>query len=248
MEVHAHSHTQRKKWYHYFWEFFMLFLAITLGFLVENLREHSVERHREKEYIYSLLKDLEYDTLQFSRIISTLKTKIPYFDSVLLFLDNPPAYNNRLSFDFYIKTNLENFYDPAEPTIQQLKSSGNLRLLENKLVLDSILIYDSHINGPYRNQTNYVIEFNKRLIQYTEKMFDPRNFNHFLNDVFNESDNNNPDYSLILYSKDKAQVQELYSLYVNVKATNVFYINHLQARRKEAERLLVFIKKEYHLE
>jgi len=22
MEVHAHSHTERKKWAHYFWEFF----------------------------------------------------------------------------------------------------------------------------------------------------------------------------------------------------------------------------------
>jgi len=40
MEVHAHSHTERKKWTHYFWEFFMLFLAVTLGFLVENQREH----------------------------------------------------------------------------------------------------------------------------------------------------------------------------------------------------------------
>jgi len=27
MEVHAHTHTPRKKWTHYFWEFFMLFLA-----------------------------------------------------------------------------------------------------------------------------------------------------------------------------------------------------------------------------
>ena len=28
MEVHAHSHTARKKWTHYFWEFLMLFLAV----------------------------------------------------------------------------------------------------------------------------------------------------------------------------------------------------------------------------
>ena len=32
MEVHAHSHTERKKWSHYFWEFLMLFLAVTLWF------------------------------------------------------------------------------------------------------------------------------------------------------------------------------------------------------------------------
>ena len=33
MEVHAHTHTARKKWTHYFWEFLMLFLAVFCGFL-----------------------------------------------------------------------------------------------------------------------------------------------------------------------------------------------------------------------
>ena len=28
MEVHAHTHTERKKWTHYFWESLMLFLAV----------------------------------------------------------------------------------------------------------------------------------------------------------------------------------------------------------------------------
>ena len=28
MEVHAHTHTERKQWTHYLWEFLMLFLAV----------------------------------------------------------------------------------------------------------------------------------------------------------------------------------------------------------------------------
>jgi hypothetical protein len=44
MEVHAHTHTQRKKWSHYLWEFLMLFLAVFCGFLAENIREHGVEK------------------------------------------------------------------------------------------------------------------------------------------------------------------------------------------------------------
>jgi hypothetical protein len=46
MEVHAHTHTARKKWTHYFWEFLMLFLAVFCGFLAENYREHYVEHQR----------------------------------------------------------------------------------------------------------------------------------------------------------------------------------------------------------
>ena len=43
MEVHAHTHTSRKKWTHYFWEFLMLFLAVFCGFLAEYQLEHIIE-------------------------------------------------------------------------------------------------------------------------------------------------------------------------------------------------------------
>jgi len=62
MEVHAHSHSQGKKWTHYFWEFFMMFLAVFCGFLAENQREHIVEGSRAKEYAALLLEDLKNDS------------------------------------------------------------------------------------------------------------------------------------------------------------------------------------------
>ena len=248
MEVHAHSHTDRKKWTHYFWEFLMLFLAVFCGFLAENFREHQVERHREKEYIVSLIKDLEYDTLQFNQTIKKTEGKVPFYDSVLLFLRNPATFSDKLPFRFYIKTNLEIIYTPSEPTLQQLKGSGNLRLLGKKLVLDSILIYDSKITGPFINQNNYVVDFNKRLIQLQERVFDDSNFNLFLNDVFNKSDENiDPDYDLQLFTKDKEKLMELSNLYIDAKATDVFYISTLESRKKDAEKLIALIKSEYHL-
>ena len=61
MEVHHHAHTARKKWTHYFWEFFMLFLAVFCGFLAENQLEHMIEHQREKQYMKSMVEDLEKD-------------------------------------------------------------------------------------------------------------------------------------------------------------------------------------------
>ena len=55
MEVHHHSHTARKKWTHYFWEFLMLFLAVFCGFLAEYKLEHVIELQREEKYARSLL-------------------------------------------------------------------------------------------------------------------------------------------------------------------------------------------------
>jgi hypothetical protein len=72
MEAHTHTHTQRKKWYHYFWEFIMLFLAVFCGFLAENQREHIAERHREKDFMESLLNDIKADTTKLSEMDATL--------------------------------------------------------------------------------------------------------------------------------------------------------------------------------
>ena len=62
MEVHAHTHTARKKWTHYLWEFLMLFLAVFCGFLAENQREHMVEHQRAKQYAILLYEDIKADT------------------------------------------------------------------------------------------------------------------------------------------------------------------------------------------
>jgi len=61
MEVHQHTHTPRKRWTHYFWEFFMLFLAVIAGFLVENQREHYIEHKRAKVLAASLYSDFKND-------------------------------------------------------------------------------------------------------------------------------------------------------------------------------------------
>ena len=62
MEVHhPHHPTHKKKWSEYLLEFFMLFLAVTLGFFAENLREHMTEKNKTKELLEVVAKDFEKD-------------------------------------------------------------------------------------------------------------------------------------------------------------------------------------------
>ena len=51
MEVHHHPdlHHQKKNYKEYFLEFLMIFLAVTLGFFAEGLRENISNHHREKQ-------------------------------------------------------------------------------------------------------------------------------------------------------------------------------------------------------
>ena len=40
MEVHHHPHVEKKGFKEYFLEFLMIFLAVTMAFIGENMREH----------------------------------------------------------------------------------------------------------------------------------------------------------------------------------------------------------------
>jgi hypothetical protein len=48
----------KKKWYVYFIDFIMLFVAVTLGFYAENLRDQQAEKNREISYLKNIHEDL----------------------------------------------------------------------------------------------------------------------------------------------------------------------------------------------
>jgi len=105
MEAHHHSqtldpdsHRGRKKWTHYLWELLMLFLAVSLGFFVENQREHYVEHQREKQYMQSMIEDLKSDTAQFAANRNLRQNRIEKIDSLIFLLgyDNYKANGNAI--------------------------------------------------------------------------------------------------------------------------------------------------------
>ena len=69
----------------------MLFLAVFAGFLAENQREHYVEHQREKQYIRSMIEDLQTDTLNLDEVITGLMRKSSRLDSVIRGYDEGTA-------------------------------------------------------------------------------------------------------------------------------------------------------------
>ncbi len=72
MEVHHHSH-KPKNWKEYITEFIMLFAAVTLGFLAENLREHQVIEHRKDQNLLAMIDDLKQDSIEIEARINEYK-------------------------------------------------------------------------------------------------------------------------------------------------------------------------------
>jgi len=146
MEVHAHSHTARKKWTHYFWEFLMLFLAVFCGFLAEYQLEHVIEHQREEKYVHSLIQDLKSDTANLRVYINLRKEKRIMMDSLMLFLstDKHKQFGNET---YFFARHV--FHGPpfvsTDGTMQQLKNAGNLRLIKKENIINNILAYDASV-------------------------------------------------------------------------------------------------------
>src|SRR5438477_204396 len=128
MEVHSHTHTERKKWTHYFWEFLMLFLAVFCGSLAENWREHSAEHQRAKEYSKTLIEDLASDTTELLDVINEDKIVLSCFDSISATIQKGIK-NNIVQGSFYYYCNIGTFSPKVSwnnASLTQITQSGTL--------------------------------------------------------------------------------------------------------------------------
>jgi len=69
MEVHHHPHipTHAKPWKEYLLEGLMIFVAVTLGYGAENVREHYVETKKALISAKNLYVDVTYDSIGYAR-------------------------------------------------------------------------------------------------------------------------------------------------------------------------------------
>ncbi|MBK7561511.1 MAG: hypothetical protein IPQ06_15825 [Chitinophagaceae bacterium] len=245
MEVHAHSHTERKKWTHYFWEFLMLFLAVFCGFLAENQREHMIEHQREKKYIQSLVSDLYADITRLTSIVQQRNERALLLDSFSTLLNSPDALqhsNDLYYYNSFATRGVAFRFTPVDGTMQQLKNAGNLRLIRKSYISDSIVSYDVSVRAfMWGTQDEENIMDTYRNI--AENIFD----GVVLNDM-RDDDNNvrridyNPSMRLERDSK--------YRLNYRIHMLTVFNKTMRKEARKllaKAQRLNELLKKEYHL-
>jgi hypothetical protein len=241
MEVHHHTH-HPKKWKEYFWEFFMLFLAVFCGFLAEIQVEHYVEGQREKQYMSSLLDDLKSDTAMLMVNIAERKNRVQMCDSLAYFFDGKlnPATNGRAY--FYARTaSIPCNLFPSDRTIQQLKNSGNLRLVRKISISNSIMLYDQNLRAAnFEMSDEQFIRESYR--QAVVKIFDGR----VLNTMVNSSGVNPPKGNPPLFNIDKSNINELLGTAQYIKRIHLAQINRSVNLYNQASSLIKEIQSAYY--
>ena len=241
MEVHAHTHTPRKKFTHYIWEFLMLFFAVFCGFLAENQREHMVEQKREEKFAKRVLLDLKEDSAFLNKRIAELQKRQDQYGSFLSVMTGSPkpnSYNIMRSFEQLLKAYKPEF---ITTTYNQMKTSGSLRYINNDSLITALQRY-YEITLPeasvYADGIQKIFENN--LVPYMIRHFRFQKFNN-ATDTLTES-------SAEIFNRTPESDQEL----INIMAVYQGACDGLLSRQQKpaleaCKGLIRMIKKEYHL-
>ncbi len=233
------SHQQhrpfRKRIWNYLFEFLMVFLAVFCGFIADNWREQLQEHRREKEFIRSIVEDIKSDTLNSNRTIAQLKSIKSGIDSVLILLSSPEIYtNSNDAYRLWTKNLGLEVFVANDRTIQQLKSSGELRLIRNKAVSDRIMKYDQTLKK-YYTQSN---------LMYSA-VLDVTNYSQLFDFINLDKNKNIP---VPLTEQGKKSLNEAYAHLQLWNRGLIGLISWLVVVNEEGTTLVTFIQKEYQLQ
>ncbi|WP_075348610.1 hypothetical protein [Algoriphagus marinus] len=136
---------KKRDWNSYLKEFLMLFLAIVLGFFVENLRESYVEQKSADVLAQSMLEDLKQDREALEEAIRFVQEKDEKIQNFLEMLHKPKTSWDTLTFYKSMTMVFATFpFSPTDGTYSQMKSSGTLRFFNQKLV-NKMNAYDNQL-------------------------------------------------------------------------------------------------------
>ena len=246
MEVHAHTHTPRKKWTHYLWEFLMLFLAVFCGFLAEYQLEHTIEHQREKQYIKSLVADLKSDQETLSQHILHVQTGLSRMDSVITILNTPSMISSNTG-NLYFLARIAPRLNPlstSNRTFDQLKNSGNFRLIRDIKTSNKIMSYYEKFPLIRLLESVNETEFNEYK-KIAAKIFDPAVFLKMEGESGGiMRTNENPP----LRTTDNELLQELSVFSVYMRGTKKGILRVAGELKIAGDELMKYLQKEYHLE
>jgi hypothetical protein len=251
MEVHAHTHTApasggtgRKKWTHYLWEFLMLFLAVFCGFLAEYQLEHKIEKDREKQFINSLVADLQDDEKTLTVMIDEEIRGVISLDTLMYLLNNPLLAKQNGD-QLYYAARVGPRYIPFannSRTFDQLKFSGGFRLIRYPEVSNKIMNYYNQFSLLRLLEDNYNHEFDNYK-HIAAKILDPGILRKQEDDVgVIQRSNNNP--PLRTYDTEMLKEMGFHCLQMNGSRRSKKLI--IENLKKSAVDLISYLKKKYH--
>ncbi len=247
MEVHHHPNVEKKNFKEYVLEFIMIFLAVTLGFFAESIRENLTDHSKEKEYVQSMIADLKNDTAMLRDIIDVNMRRVSGIDTFSALLNKTPLTVDDEKQLYILNSRYASnvaSMDWNDGTIRQLLTSGNLRLMSGQGVSDSIMNYYGPLKDLASGQANVLSEAVKRAYFTAEDIFDRSFIRVIMNKDSSFSRRPLPDTMRVL-TTDKAVLKKYSQMVLTTQGLINNYLDMLFHMYKRAETLLLFLQEKY---
>jgi len=174
MEVHHHPHipTHAKPWKEYLLEGLMIFVAVTLGYGAENVREHYVETKKALVSAKNLYVDVINDSIGYATTQRYRNKQDSCFEII-----NAHYNNNELDKEIpavyaaHIYMTRRMLYQMNTLALDEVKNSGTLKFLESDELKAAIQRYASLGGGLKLRE--------QREFSYIDRMLDPISINNF---------------------------------------------------------------------
>jgi hypothetical protein len=252
MEVHHHPHVEKKNFKEYFLEFLMIFLAVTLGFFAENLREYLKNNEDTRKSMRSMVWDLRSDSIMYSSLLSGNEYCSRMNDTLIHLLSEKNTNTGHMYFLARNITAVFDFVRPNNRTFEQLKTAGSLSLINNESILDSITSYYQSLrwidqqNNMLLDKLNEVHDGNSLLFEGSvfEKIFSNTYLNKEHNTMIVQEPTDNPPFM----SHDPVSINTVilrYHYFGSVLREND---GATAVAAEQCNRLIMFLVKKYTLE
>lgn len=247
MEVHHHPQMEHrpKPWKEYLLEFLMIFLAVSLGFFAESLRENIGDREKERDYISSLISNLKQDSLLLNEVVDFNQRKLQGLDSIiaLSFTDIDDPVNRQLLYKCSRYISYYSRFSSNDATMEQLKNSGGLRLIKHRHVADSIANYDMQMRAIYAAEIPYAKSIENALSAAQGILISTweKDSSYYRKGRFTEK-------TLPLLENDPKKIKIFFNIISDESGWTRNYINNIKLRLPYTIRLIAFLQDEYGLE
>lgn len=244
IEVHHHPKVEKKKVKEYLMEGLFIFIAVSLGFIADNIREHFSNKEIEKRNMELIADNLRGDIENIKENIRYNEEKVKILDTLISYkgIKNVDSlYSQRFS---YLVT--KSIYNPTffsnTAAIDQMKFSGSLRLVKNKEILSGIYKYES-MNEHIATNREGINDDDDRFVENISTFLDMQNLAksrgiHFLetNQIISNKQLLNNQQNIFKFFNQAIMRKSI---------LEIIWLPQMRKQQKNAEELVKLLEQEY---
>ncbi len=224
-------------------EIILVVIGILIALQINNWNEVKKDRKTEKDYVISLIEDLEIDITKLSSTIESFEKKEFQIDTILrMYSKLTGSYNDTLWRNLPAVIHFKDFIY-TDRTMQQLENSGGMRFIINKDALNGIIDYDLTVKQLLES---YIPDLSFYYYNSNQMWFEIMDLEGHETDLkkmsLEEMEKGNKNY---LLKNDKATLGKFNNIIRNFKSVSTLVKEKEIELLKNAESLIALLQKEY---